>query len=202
MGTCRQCSSWFIFVERNFNTSILWSRYKVESKWINGLHTTVVNWRIACRFRASNLHVLLLLGSNNRTDTCWGCYIIFAPRPCVGVTTRWFGGRDPSPWTWQLFAACNSAQGTLLATAYRGVLCRHVPLTEREVNRCRVSVNHTLSILSHWPRRRSRTRRSESDHQWRFRAGPGGGRGTGPQIVARPPNLAVLLTHCGGQKNE
>ena len=28
-------------------------------------------------------------------------------------------------------------------------------------------------------------------------AAPRWGRGTDPQVVARPPNLAVLLTHCG-----
>jgi len=32
--------------------------------------------------------------------------------------------------------------------------------------------------------------------QWRFHAGAGGAQPL-PQIVASPPNLAVLLTHCG-----
>jgi len=37
--------------------------------------------------------------------------------------------------------------------------------------------------------------RIPTSHQWRFHAGAGGQ--PPPLIVARPPNLAVLLTHCG-----
>ena len=33
--------------------------------------------------------------------------------------------------------------------------------------------------------------------QWRFHTGARGWGVQAPQIVARPPNLAVLLTHCG-----
>ena len=112
-----------------------------------------------------------------------------------------------------------SAPGATLGNEYGKTLPLYHTDTESDaepgvpgrLGRCDIEVGRRscrrsgsgLAVFSRSRARSSDTRpapcnvQSRLDSQWRFHAGAGGGGGTGPQIVTRPPNLAVLLTHCG-----